>query len=125
MLGNTPVPATSVDTCLPGGFRLNNGASVAGGDGMLLVGGEALAWRPWAAGGGGARRLVNEKGQFEVPGEAFAALGLLWPRPGEFPQLLDVDGLLLGDLARKALASIPRQAAREKMTGFNLAERHC
>lgn len=88
VLGATPAPATSVEACLPDGFRLGGGASVLGGAGALLVGGEAFAWRPWMRGGsagmGSGPRLVNEKGQWEVPDEAFGLLGLVWPKPGRY-----------------------------------------
>jgi len=47
---------------------------------VLLVGGEAFAWCPWT---GSGKRLVNEKGQFEVEDEAWGLLGLVWPKPGE------------------------------------------
>ncbi|GAB1320832.1 NADH dehydrogenase [ubiquinone] 1 alpha subcomplex assembly factor 3 [Madurella fahalii] len=99
VLGGAPVPATAVKTCHADGFSLQSGTRLAGGDGALLVGGEAFAWRPWlgdgAGGGGGGgsgmsgmgegkgrrRRLVNDKGQWEVGEEGFALLGVLWPRP--------------------------------------------
>lgn len=80
MLGDTPAPSTSVDVCMSEGFQLNNGIKVLDGSGVLLVNGEAFAWRPW----GPDRKLVNARGQWEVPGEALALLGLVWPRPGEF-----------------------------------------
>lgn len=85
VLGATPVPATSVDACLPDGFKLSGGVGIYGGCGALLVGGEAFAWQPWlggAAAGGVGPRLLNERGQWEVPEEAFGLLGLVWPRPG-------------------------------------------
>ncbi|KAI0013584.1 hypothetical protein F4779DRAFT_562289 [Xylariaceae sp. FL0662B] len=86
VLGNTPVPASSVDVCTSDGFQLNSGARVHGGCGVLLVGGEPFRWRPWLArrGDGGEenrRRLLNQRGQWEVPNEAFGLLGLVWPRP--------------------------------------------
>ncbi len=80
VLGNTPVPSTAVDVCMPAGFQLNNGVKILDGDGVLLVGGEAFAWRPWGPG----RRLVNAKGQWEAGKGAFGLLGLVWPRPGGF-----------------------------------------
>ena len=46
---NTTPPATVVDACLYDGFHLNNGTKITKGDGVLLVGGEAFAWRPWGA----------------------------------------------------------------------------
>lgn len=79
MLGSVPVPSTSVDVCMYDGFGLNSGITIAGGDGALLVNGEAFAWRPWEV--SGEKKLVNEKGQFEVPAEAFGLLDVLWPRP--------------------------------------------
>ncbi|KAK3494332.1 uncharacterized protein B0T23DRAFT_419078 [Neurospora hispaniola] len=101
MLGQTPVPSTAIDECFHDGFALNSGVQVTGGSGVLLVGGEAFEWRPWAvvAGTGtgtgtGAegemgkaaippkRKLVNEKGQWDVSREEqWGFLGRLWPRP--------------------------------------------
>lgn len=50
---------------------------------MLLVAGEAFAWRPWESPvpSGKALSLVNEKGQWEVGDEAWGVLGLVWPKP--------------------------------------------
>ncbi|KAL7918315.1 hypothetical protein ACQKWADRAFT_304511 [Trichoderma austrokoningii] len=79
VLGSVPVPSTSVDVCMHDGFGLNSGITIEGGDGALLVGGEAFAWRPWEV--RGERRLVNERGQFELPREAFGLFDMLWPRP--------------------------------------------
>ncbi|KAL7935597.1 DUF498 domain protein [Trichoderma chlorosporum] len=79
VLGSVPVPSTSVDVCMHDGFGLNSGITIAGGDGALLVNGEAFAWRPWEA--NGKMKLVNEKGQFELPAEAFGLFDVLWPRP--------------------------------------------
>lgn len=54
-----------------------------GGSGVLLVAGEAFAWRPWEARAQeGKVKIVNEKGQFEVEDEAWGLLGLVWPKPG-------------------------------------------
>jgi hypothetical protein len=98
VLGSIPAPATAVDACLDDGFHLDNGAKVTGGDGILLVGGEAFRWRPWEAfrteNVGFAEyqecqhyqnlqaSMVNAKGQFEVPEEVWGLLSLIWPRPG-------------------------------------------
>ncbi|KAL6895454.1 hypothetical protein HDV57DRAFT_479518 [Trichoderma longibrachiatum] len=79
VLGSVPVPSTSVDVCMHDGFGLNSGITIQGGDGALLVHGEAFAWRPWEA--SGRKRLVNDKGQFELPEEAFGLFDVLWPRP--------------------------------------------
>lgn len=64
------------------GFGLNSGITITGGDGALLVNGEAFSWRPWVANGN--KSLVNKKGQFEIPAEALSMFDMLWPRPGKF-----------------------------------------
>jgi NADH dehydrogenase [ubiquinone] 1 alpha subcomplex assembly factor 3 len=79
MFGNTPPPSTSVDVCMYDGFGLNSGVTIRDGNGALLFNGEAFEWRPWEA--KGEMRLINDKGQFEVPAESLAVLDLLWPRP--------------------------------------------
>ncbi|EAU29775.1 predicted protein [Aspergillus terreus NIH2624] len=82
VLGSVPMPTTSVDATLDTGFHLNNGLKVSGGDGVLLVGGEAFAWRPWKAMADGTRgAMVNSKGQFEVDPKAWGLLDVVWPRP--------------------------------------------
>jgi hypothetical protein len=56
---------------------------VVGGSGVVLIAGEAFTWKPWEANEGEKRlRMVNEKGQFEVPDEAWGLLELVWPKPG-------------------------------------------
>jgi hypothetical protein len=109
VLGNIPTPATAVDACLDDGFHLDNGVKVTGGDGVLLVGGEAFRWRPWEASRRGdvgdakhqqrhhqelRRNMVNEKGQFEVPEEVWGLLSLVWPRPGVFSTFSTVPPVL-------------------------------
>lgn len=87
ILGNVGAPTTAIDACLSDGFHLDNGVKIAGGDGCLLVGGEAFSWRPWEAlpnrtpGG-----MMNKKGQWDVAGEggAWGVLELVWPKPGTF-----------------------------------------
>ncbi|KAJ5698880.1 hypothetical protein N7462_000885 [Penicillium macrosclerotiorum] len=88
VLGNTPVPTTAIDACLDSGFHLNSGLKITGGDGLLLVGGEAFAWRPWRAGmaAEGDERaakmgMINAKGQFELDEQAWGLLSVVWPRP--------------------------------------------
>ena len=76
------MPSTSIDICHVDGFVLNSGVQVRGGSGVLLVGGEAFIWRPWEA--KGSMKLLNEKGQWEVPSEVWGLLGVVWPRPGRF-----------------------------------------
>lgn len=83
VLGNVPAPTTAVEACLDNGFHLDNGLKVRGGDGVLLVGGEAFAWRPWSTKSSKAE-MVNRKGQFAVDEEVWGLLGVVWPRPGEF-----------------------------------------
>lgn len=91
VLGGTPVPSTAIDACLWDGFHLNNGVKITNGAGVLLVAGEAFAWKPWNAAritgkegdkGMGTKRLVNDRGVFEVGSEAWGVLGLVWPKPG-------------------------------------------
>lgn len=82
VLADAPVPATSVDVCAHDGFHLNSGAKVVGGSGVLLVGGEAFVWNPWLARAGGEKRLLNSRGQWDVPRETLGLFGLVWPRPG-------------------------------------------
>ncbi|OKL56552.1 hypothetical protein UA08_08346 [Talaromyces atroroseus] len=90
VLGNLPTPATAVDACLDDGFHLDNGVKITSGDGVLLVAGEAFAWRPWQllkqnaqdiTGGHAKTSMVNGKGQFEIPEEAWGLLSVVWPRP--------------------------------------------
>ncbi|KAF2675860.1 hypothetical protein K458DRAFT_492827 [Lentithecium fluviatile CBS 122367] len=96
VLRNTAAPATSIDACTDNGFALNNQTRVSG-CGVLLVGGEAFRWRPWIRGNGeggtgvqGAGgndkmrvtgRLLNQKGQWEVPDGAWGVLDLVFPKP--------------------------------------------
>ncbi|OJJ51300.1 hypothetical protein ASPZODRAFT_87506 [Penicilliopsis zonata CBS 506.65] len=89
VLGSIPTPATAVDACLDNGFHLDNGVKVTGGDGVLLVNGEAFAWRPWNTASSAsldarAKRAVcvNSKGQFDVDEQVWGLLSLVWPRPG-------------------------------------------
>ena len=91
MLRNTTTPATSIDACTSEGFALNNNMRISG-CGVLLVGGEAFRWRPWVsehrkegtiedgATGDDAMtgRLLNAKGQFDVPEETWGLLELVW-----------------------------------------------
>ncbi|TGJ82034.1 hypothetical protein E0Z10_g6741 [Xylaria hypoxylon] len=79
VLGNAPVPSTTVDICMSDGFQLNSGARILDGSGVILVGGEAFAWQPWLP--RGEHRLLNAKGQWEIPNESLGPLSVLWPRP--------------------------------------------
>jgi len=97
VLRNTVAPATSIDACTGDGFALNNQMRISG-CGILLIGGEAYRWKPWlregrkegtvAEGGTGddamTGKLLNAKGQWEVPEQAWGVLELLYPKPGTF-----------------------------------------
>lgn len=82
VLGNTPIPSTNIDACLWDGFHLNNGVKITEGAGVLLVAGEAFSWRPWETDILGSKRLLNDKGQWEVGDDAWGVLGMVWPKPG-------------------------------------------
>lgn len=88
VLGNMPAPTTAIDTTLDNGFHLNSGLRITGGDGLLLVGGEAFSWRPWKAVPGATddraakAAMINAKGQFEVDESVWGLLSVVWPRPG-------------------------------------------
>ncbi|KAI9924788.1 hypothetical protein ASPWEDRAFT_40642 [Aspergillus wentii DTO 134E9] len=81
VLGSVPPPTTAIEATLDDGFHLDNGLRVEGGDGLLLVGGEAFAWRPWEVTAGGKMGMVNKKGQFEVDEQVWGLLNAVWPRP--------------------------------------------
>ncbi|KAL4741278.1 hypothetical protein BDV11DRAFT_70686 [Aspergillus similis] len=82
VLGNIPTPTTAVDACLDTGFHLDNGVKITGGDGVMLVGGEAFTWRPWMSKEDGTKNsMINAKGQFDVDEQAWGILDLVWPRP--------------------------------------------
>ncbi|KUI56957.1 NADH dehydrogenase [ubiquinone] 1 alpha subcomplex assembly factor 3 [Cytospora mali] len=102
MLGQTAAPSTSVDICMSEGFKLNSGASIYDGKGVMLVDGEAFAWQPW----GPDMRLINNKGQWEVKEEAFALLDLLWPRPDLLILGLGAEMRPLSPVTRKYLGSL-------------------
>ncbi|CAL5870185.1 uncharacterized protein PFLUO_LOCUS4420 [Penicillium psychrofluorescens] len=88
VLGNIPAPTTAIDACLDSGFHLNSGVKITGGDALLLVGGEAFAWRPWKAfeetetkTKDAKAAMINAKGQFEVEEQVWGLLSMVWPRP--------------------------------------------
>lgn len=88
VLGNMPAPSTAVDVTLDSGFHLNSGVKISGGDAVILVGGEAFAWRPWKTVKGAANdreakaAMINAKGQFEIDEAAWGLLSAVYPRPG-------------------------------------------
>ena len=92
VFSHTPAPSASIDACLSDGFHLDNGVKITGGSGLLLVGGEAFAWRPWET-NGGRGRLLNRRGQWDTgegeggtgdSGGAWGLLEVVWPKPGEW-----------------------------------------
>ena len=83
VLGSVPPPTTSVDACMPNGFRFNSGLNILDGAGCLIVAGEVFSWRPWRVGGNGKVGMVNRSGQWQVKKEALGLLDLLWPKPGK------------------------------------------
>lgn len=88
VLSNTPAPSTSIDACVFDGFHLNSGVKVTGGAGVVLLGGEAFAWRPWEAGqqSNDTPKLLNAAKQWEVDDAAWGLLKLIWPKPGKSEQ---------------------------------------
>ncbi|KAF2822723.1 hypothetical protein CC86DRAFT_300802 [Ophiobolus disseminans] len=86
VLRNTAAPATSIDACTSDGFALNNQARISG-SGILLIGGEAFRWWPWAKEGSletrgvMAGKLLNGKGQWDVRDGSWGVLELVHPRP--------------------------------------------
>ena len=85
VLSSAAAPTTSIDACLSDGFHFDSGLKIGGGNGCLLVGGEAFVWRPWDR-----RRLLNAQGQWDVKAEAWGILELVWPKPGmTFPNIVE------------------------------------
>ncbi|KAH8716807.1 hypothetical protein GQ44DRAFT_775935 [Phaeosphaeriaceae sp. PMI808] len=86
VLRNTIAPATSIDACTSDGFALNNQVRLSG-CGVLLIGGEAFRWWPWATEGNTRARenmtgkLLNSKGQWEIQQEGWGVLELVYPKP--------------------------------------------
>ncbi|RYO82177.1 hypothetical protein DL766_004588 [Monosporascus sp. MC13-8B] len=117
VLGNTPVPSYSVDVCMSEGFQFNNGAKIPDGSGVIVVGGEAFAWRPWLP--RGEKRLLNQKGQWEVPNETLGLFDLIWPRPGLGPDMRPISPQL-----RKYISSLGMRVevldTRNAASQFNL-----
>ena len=91
VLGSTPPPAFGVEACLDDGFELNDNLIVPQ-SGVMLLGGQAFRWRPWAASGrrNGSQehgaRLLNARGQFEPDLGSWGVLDVIWPKPGECKQ---------------------------------------
>ncbi|KAF2430462.1 hypothetical protein EJ08DRAFT_244543 [Tothia fuscella] len=83
VLGNTPPPASSIESTSTDGFTFDNQLRVSG-CGVLLVGGEVFRWKPWTRNIGdeeGGRKMLNGKGQWDVDQGAWGVLDLVWPKP--------------------------------------------
>ena len=83
VLSTTPPPTTSIDACVSDGFHFGNGLKITGGSGCLLVAGEAFTWRPWEVRSDRRRSMLNGKGQWDAPGNAWGLLDVVWPKPGQ------------------------------------------
>ncbi|OAQ66696.1 hypothetical protein VFPPC_14364 [Pochonia chlamydosporia 170] len=122
MLGDMPTPSTSVDVCMYDGFGLNSGLTITGGDGALLVNGEAFVWRPWEA--NESKHLLNSNGQFELPNEALGVFDLLWPRPDLLVIGVGKHNLPLSPETRKNIAKLGMRVevldTRNAAAQFNL-----
>ncbi|RYP43903.1 hypothetical protein DL768_009586 [Monosporascus sp. mg162] len=122
VLGNTPVPSYSVDVCMSDGFQFNNGAKILDGSGVIVVGGEAFAWRPWLP--RGEKRLLNQKGQWEVPNETLGLFDLIWPRPDILIIGLGPDMRPISPQLRKHISSLGMRVdvldTRNAASQFNL-----
>ncbi|KFZ12770.1 hypothetical protein V501_04066 [Pseudogymnoascus sp. VKM F-4519 (FW-2642)] len=109
VLGGTPVPSTAIDACLWDGFHLNNGVKITNGAGVLLVNGEVFSWKPWNANraeGEENKRLVNDKGLWEVGDESWGVLGMVWPKPDLLILGLGPNMMPLSPATRKAINSL-------------------
>lgn len=78
ILASTPVPSTAVNTCMHNGFALDNGIRVIEA-GVLLVGGEAFAWRPWNIFHKPSVPASSKMCNIDIT--AMGVLDVLWPRP--------------------------------------------
>jgi NADH dehydrogenase [ubiquinone] 1 alpha subcomplex assembly factor 3 len=78
---STPQPANSIDACTPTGFHLSNGTKTTGSKGIMLVGGEAFDWSPWATSSTEGGPLLDKRGLLHLPPSTLAVLAHLYPRP--------------------------------------------
>lgn len=101
MLSSAPPPTSAIDACLPSGFHLDNGIKIRNA-GVLIVGGEAFAWKPW---GNIGRNLLNARGQWDAGGAeaAWGVLEVVWPKPDLL--ILGVGGKM-AELAPQARARL-------------------
>lgn len=127
VLGGTPAPSTAIDATLWDGFHLDNGVKIGDGAGVLLVNGEAFAWRPWDANTNlnqGNKRLVNAKGQFELPEQVFGILSLVYPKPDLLILGVGAKMVPLSPATRTAIAKlgirVEVQDTRNASAQFNL-----
>lgn len=90
IFSNTQAPSTAINACISDGFALDSGLKITGA-GVLLLGGEAFQWRPWAptaaaeVGANGVTsshgKLQNQKGQFHVDRGVWGVFDLVHPKP--------------------------------------------
>ena len=83
ILAATPPPSTAIDACDPTGFALNSGLRVVDA-GLLLVGGEAFAWRPWAAAAAAEpapATPASPRAALRLADSVWGVLDLAWPKP--------------------------------------------
>lgn len=84
VLGNIPVPASAVQICTARGFKLQNGRATQDGDAVMMFDDKVVRWRPWEHESmGGRMRILNARGQLDLPAEVFGVFEVLEPRPGE------------------------------------------
>ncbi|KAL5615041.1 hypothetical protein BROUX41_005106 [Berkeleyomyces rouxiae] len=82
VLGSLPVPESSVTTCTARGFKLHGGAVTDNGDALMMFDDHVVRWRPWEHEKmGGRMRILNDKGQLDLPAEVFGVFDVMWPRP--------------------------------------------
>jgi hypothetical protein len=95
VFGNIPQPGGSIESCLNDGFTFSTGLTVTG-TGVLIIGGEVFRWFPVGDESSGnspyssAPRMLNSSGQWEVEGNSFGVLDVVWPKPGTFRQMFFV-----------------------------------
>jgi NADH dehydrogenase [ubiquinone] 1 alpha subcomplex assembly factor 3 len=108
VLGNAPPLAFAIESCNSDSFTLNNGLTVEN-TGLLLLGGEVFQWSQWSK----RKMPLNIVGQWELPADTLGILELLWPKPGMYQLLYNlqlglislVDLLVIGTGARTHILS--------------------
>jgi hypothetical protein len=89
VLGHLPQPGGSIDSCLKNGFNFSSGINVTGS--VLILGGEVFRWFPTRDEASTPHLpMLNDAGQWEVEGDAFGALDIVWPKPGTLLEHIDL-----------------------------------